>query len=133
MRAIVFVLLFIMGTINIINACGTHGLHSQSDVNNLICTGITNYVVIEQNTTTSDPITNLDSLITIGFIGSDLIIRNNPLLSDISISFAFVESDIQFFYLIFLHKIFNYDKVLMSINTNFGIHNSYPSHFYPMF
>ena len=65
-------------------ACSKHGLHTQSDVDNLICTGITSDVTIEQTPGTLDPITNLNTLSTILSIGNTLIIRNNPDLVDIN-------------------------------------------------
>lgn len=78
-------------------SCGTHGVHTQTEVNNLKCTAITNSVTIEPNSISSDdPVTNLDTLITIFSIGTNLIIRNNPLLTDISglRNLAFVGNDL---------------------------------------
>jgi hypothetical protein len=79
----VFFLIFMIPVISI--ACGTHGVHTQSDVNNLKCIAITNSITIEPNSSSiNDPIYNLDTLISIISIGTELIIRNNPELTDIS-------------------------------------------------
>lgn len=84
MKKLHLIILLIVGMVHSAYPCGTHSLHTQAEVDHLICMSITNSVTIEPNSSSIiDPITNLDSLISIVSIGTDLIIRNNPSLHDI--------------------------------------------------
>ena len=84
MKSTIVILMLIVGSFAQIFACSSHGTRTQAELDALsVCTVMTGDLIIETNSSLSDPITNLDALSNLTEVGN-IIIRNNPHLRDIS-------------------------------------------------